>query len=389
MYYKILLFLTLTFSVISCSQKSEQGIPKETQAKVEQEVERVMDDFEAIGVSFVVVKDNEIMYKQAKGWKNRETKEPLKLDNLFRIASISKSFSSTALMQLIEEGKVNLQDDINEYVDFRVRNPNYPDTPITIEMLLSHTSSISDKNGYFRLSIIDPGESDEWGKSYNDYAPGSQYEYCNLCFNMLGAAIENITEERIDRVIEARVLDPLGLQAGLNVDALNKDRFAVIYSYNGDENKFSPSPSAYASRREALQDYRLGYDAPIFSPTGGMKISSLDLANYMMMHMNYGQYENGRLITEELSKAMQTPVLESSKYGLALRVDEELVPGERLVGHTGNAYGLYSAMFFEPEKKFGIVVVTNGVNITPVDGSNAFHKAMFDVLYRNLIQESE
>lgn len=384
MNYKVLSILVLAFAVVSCSQKVEQKISQETIANTEQEIEQVMEDFETVGVSYVIVKDNEIIYKDAKGWKNRETEEPLTPDNLFRIASISKSFSSTALMQLIEEGKIDLQDDINEHLDFEIRNPNFPDTPITVEMLLSHTSSISDKNGYFRLSIIDPRENEEWQKSYNDYAPGSEYEYCNLCFNMLGGVIENLTEKRFDEAMKTRILDPLGLEAGFNIDELNSDRFATLYSHNRDENTYSPSPSAYSSRKEALQDYELGYSAPIFSPTGGLKISATDLAKYMMVHMNYGRYEEEQLISEELSKTMQTPILNS--YGLALRVDEEVIPGERMVGHTGNAYGLYSAMFFEPEKKFGIVVVTNGINIIQVDGSNAFHKTIFEVLYNNFIR---
>lgn len=383
MKYKSISVLILAFAVVACSQKNDQKISEETIARAEQEIEQVMEEFETVGVSYVIVKDNEIIYEGAKGWKNREANEPLTTNDLFRIASISKSFTSTALMQLIEEGKIDLQDDINEHLDFEVRNPKYPDTPITIEMLLSHTSSISDKNGYFRLSIIDPNENDEWQKSFNDYAPGSEYEYCNLCFNMLGGVVENLTGQRFDKAIKARILDPLGLEAGYNVDELNPDRFAVLYYHNKKDSTYGPSPSAYASRKDAFEDYKLGYSAPIFSPTGGMKMSTMDLAKYMMMHMNYGQYENGQLITEELSKTMQTPILES--YGLALRVDEEVIPGERMVGHTGNAYGLYSAMFFEPEKKFGIVEITNGINIEQVDGTNAFHKAMFDVLYRNFI----
>ena len=98
MNYKILFLLLLPLAIASCSQKGKQETSKQKVAKVDQEVAQVMDDFNAVGVSYVVVKNNEIIYKQAKGWKNREDEEPLKLDNLFRIASISKSFSSTALM---------------------------------------------------------------------------------------------------------------------------------------------------------------------------------------------------------------------------------------------------------------------------------------------------
>ena len=384
---KMAAFVSVVFLIVivSCSPKSIQSPSEQTIKQAEDEITQVMHQFEAVGATYVVLKNNEVIYQNARGLKNRETEEPLTTENLFRIASISKSFSATTLMQLIEEGKIELQDDVNDYLDFSVRNPGYPDTPITIEMLLSHTSSISDKNGYFRLTVIDPRNNDDWQNSFNAYKPGSQYEYCNLCFNMLGAVIEKITQKRFDDVIEERVLVPLGIKGGFHVDELNHDDLATIYHHNKDDGSFEESPGAYASPAEALKEYEIGYSAPVFSPTGGMKISALGLAKYAQMHMNYGRYEGGQLITETLSKVMQTPVLASSKYGLALRVDEEVIPGEQMVGHTGNAYGLYSAMFFEPEKKFGIVVITNGVNIKQEDGTNPFHKAMFSVLYNSFI----
>ena len=105
----------------------------------------------------------------------------------------------------------------------------------------------------------------------------------------------------------------------------------------------------------------MGHDALIFSPTGGMKISALDLARYMTMHMNYGTTPDGvKIISEESSRNMQVPRSEPEHYGLNLWLADDYVPGVTLVGHTGGAYGLRSAMFFHPEEKYGFVIICSG-----------------------------
>src|SRR5215813_9114396 len=117
------------------------GISLSAQAQhknFEAELKKITDKYEAVGLAIVVVKKGKPIYEKAFGYKDLESKEPLTTDNLFRIASISKSFSSTAIMQLVEQGKVSLDDDISDLVGFKVRNPKYPDVKITLEMMLSH-----------------------------------------------------------------------------------------------------------------------------------------------------------------------------------------------------------------------------------------------------------
>lgn len=294
--------------------------------------------------------------------KNIENGNILGINDLFRIASISKSFTATAYMQLVEQGKISLDDDFGDLIGFPVRNPKFPDKKITLEMILSHTSSIGDQNGYFNLSSIRPGDDDQWMKSYNDYAPGEQYEYCNLNYNMAGAALERLTGENFDDYIRKNVLQPLRLDAGYRVDALNNQLFASLYDLK--DGNFVEQPSAYSPRTKELESYVIGESAPLFSPTGGLKISAIDLAQYMIMHINYGTSYGVRLLEEESAKKMQTPVLQSSKYGLGLLQRDSLIPGLTLVGHTGSAYGLYSNMFFDPQQQFGFVVITNGCKVT-------------------------
>lgn len=336
------------------------------EARFEQSIESFRDSIGNTGLAVAVVKDNRLIYSHGFGLADLETGRPVDDETLFRIASISKSFSATAMMQLIEEGKVSLSTDASELAGFSIRNPKWPDTVITLEMLLSHTSSLNDSQGYFTFNGIDPALNPDWAKCYNDYEPGKGYAYCNLNFNLVGSFIEKLSGERFDQYIVHHILDPLGLYGGYCVDSLDASRFAKLYSTDPDngsvDGSMVESKAAYDPRREVLATYRPGIDTPVFSPTGGMKISAPDLARYMMMHMNYGTSPSGvRIISEAASRDMQTPRSTDENYGMALWIDEgTLVPGVVLVGHTGGAYGLRSAMFFDPAEKYGFVMMSSG-----------------------------
>lgn len=124
----------------------------------------IMNQYDVVGLSVVVVKDGHIVYAKAFGVKDRERHTPLRENDLFRIASISKSFSATSVMQLVEAGNVSLNDDISDLMGFKIRNPKYPHSKITLRMVMSHTSSINDSQGYFDFEVIDPAKN-ETGQS--------------------------------------------------------------------------------------------------------------------------------------------------------------------------------------------------------------------------------
>lgn len=374
----------LWFSAFIFLLQSTACVQNET-AELDAGIGQLMEEYQAVGLSVAVVKDGDLHYTKAFGYQNLETEAPLQEDHLFRIASISKSFTSTAIMQYVEDGEISLDSDIGDLIGFPVRNPNFPDEVITLRMVLSHTSSISDKAGYFTLDVIDPSKNPEWENAFNDYAPGTEYQYCNLNFNMLGAVLERLSGERFDVLINQEILRPLGLYGGYAVDSLQQDMLANIYAFNAETGEFKDQPNAYHPRREELKEYELGYSAPVFSPTGGMKISAPDLARYMIMHMNYGIKDGVRILEEASAREMQKPVSDSG-YGLALTNTSTYIAGEEMVGHTGSAYGLYSNMFFSPDKKFGFVLITNGCDAQFEDGYVALLKKTADLLYEQFIQ---
>jgi len=353
--------------------------------KAEAAIRDIMQQSKVVGLSVAVVKKGKLIYTHSFGLKDIDSNTPLTDDCLFRIASISKSFTATSIMQLAEAKKLSLDDDISDLVGFSIRNPKFPNTVITLRMVLAHRSSINDSQGYFTLDAINPAKNPNWANCYNAYEPGTGYQYCNLNYNMAGTIIEKITGERFDQYVKHHILDRLGLYGGYCVDSLDASRFATIYEYDDSVKSFKASPNAYAPRREEIAKYVMGYSTPIFSPTGGMKISATDLARYMTMHMNRGKANGKRIIKKNSAISMQTALSEKEGYGLAISTTAKLIAGKTLKGHTGSAYGLYSAMFFHPEEKFGIVVITNGCHPGYTDGFNTVIRKTMNCLYDNLI----
>jgi CubicO group peptidase (beta-lactamase class C family) len=355
--------------------------------KAEAAIQSIMQSSPVVGLSVAVVKNNKVIYNHSFGFKDVEKQLPLTNASIFRIASISKSFTSTAIMQLVAKKQISLDQDVSELVGFKIRNPRFPNTVITLKMLLSHRSSINDSEGYFSLDAIDPATNPNFVKCYNAYEPDKGYMYCNLNYNLAGSILEKITGIRFDKYIQQQILDPLGLYGGYNVNALDTQLIAKIYEFNKQTQGFTLSPNAYAPRTEEINNYIIGRTTPIFSPTGGMKISANDLAKYMIMHSQLGKYKGGRMIPKKLSKQMQAIISEEENYGMALETTTQLIPGKTMIGHTGVAYGLYSLMFFEPKEKIGFVVISNGCDPKTINGINGVLHQTVNILFNNLIQK--
>ena len=378
--YAVLVHLML---LLISNQLVAQNDPSQ---KIESAIQQMMQSNPVVGLSVAVVKNNKIIYNHSFGFKDLEQQIPLNNQDIFRIASISKSFTATAMMQLVAKKQVSLDQDVSELIGFKVRNPKFPNKVITLKMILSHRSSINDSEGYFSLDAIDPTKNPNWANCYNAYEPDRGYMYCNLNYNMAGAILERITGKRFDLYIKQQILDPLGLYGGYNVNLLDSNLFAKIYEYNKDSTKFTYSPNAYAPRKEEIGNYTIGRTTPIFSPTGGMKISAHDLAEYMIMHSQMGKHKGVRIMQKKLAKQMQEVLSEEEGYGMAIETTKKLIEGKTMIGHTGSAYGLYSVLFIEPKEKFGFVLISNGLDSKYVNGFNAVLHKTVNLLYENLIR---
>lgn len=359
---KLFCAAVITVTTFSCT-------PKTAEEKLDSTLKNAMKKNNAIGMAVAAVKDGKIVYTKSFGYKDRENKIELKNDDIFRIASISKSFTATAIMQMVEQGKINLEEDVSTYLGFKVQNLSYPNVPITIRMILSHSSSINDTEGYFAINVLNPDSSATYTNAYNNYEPGTKYDYCNLGFNTLGTILERVSGERFDQYIVNHILKPIGAYGGYNVNDLDSTKFVRLYEEQPD-GSFIYSPDAYAKRTSQIANYHFGHSTPVFSPTGGMKISATDLAKVMIMHMNLGKIamegsaDSLQIIDRHSSELMQTkmisPTNEGDAYGFAIRISDQLIDGKTMIGHTGSAYGVYTTMFWDKERKNGFIVLING-----------------------------
>lgn len=377
------LLLILLFSVLGVFSGTKCLVPKK---KVRNQIENLRKNYGNIGLSVVVVKNNRIVYSDNFGYNPDPSDpshgKPIRKNDLFYIASISKTFVGTAIMQLVEERKLSLEDDVNRYLDFSLRNPNFPDTPITIRMLLSHRSSLKKGADYADFDKINPEKADDLYAFFNDYPPGKKADYSNLGFVILGAVVEKVTGMRFDDYVQKHVLRPLGLCGGYDVAKLDDSRF--VHSCRYKDEGFVVQKKAFTDKATRPEQYILGYSTPTLGPAGGLKISAIDLSKYMMMHINKGKFRwRKRVVAKESEKQMWKGQNETA-YGLSFVHFLKVIPGEDLVGMNGAAYGVHSSMYFHPEKKYGFVVICNGCQSKSYADSG-LNNEVIRVLYNEII----
>ncbi len=352
-----ILLLAVTFVAVRC-QSSKQF------DTVHDEIEHIRQQYGNLGLTVVVVKEGKIVYADDFGYnpdkENPTHGNPIRKDDLFYIASISKTFVGTAIMQLVEQGKLSLDDDVNGYLDFSLRNPQFPDVPITIRMLLCHRSSLRKGAPYDDFDKVNPEKSSDVRALFNDYPPGGKADYSNLGFAILGAVVEKASGLRYDVYVQKNILAPLRLYGGYDVSKLDSTKFVNSCRYNAKKDSFVVQRKAFARKAEKMNQYILGYSTTALRPASGMILSSTDLANYMMMHMADGKGRHGKRVLKKNSERQMREGQNKTVYGLSFVHFLNVIPDEDLIGMNGAGYGTHSAMFFNPDRKFGFVVICNG-----------------------------
>lgn len=332
-----------------------------------------------LSASAVVVKNNKIIDEFYFGKMSIEKNELVDENTIFRIASISKIVVAMAVMKLIEENKASLDDDISNILGFKIRNPQFINTPITIKMLMLHTSSITD--GYYdndirgyngvnvttkNVSLQDlliPNHSEYYTeKTYSNYEPGTNFIYSNFNTGILSCIVEALSGVTFTKYVETNFFKPLKIDASFKANQIkNQDKIASLYYKKNNEFLLARDNVSFVNNTYPTFDLKQNYRGP----AGGLFISLKDLSKMMIALMNDGKYKNIQLLQKETVDLMlQMHYLGSnqdySAKGLQMRHLE--INNFVLKGHTGNAYGLRSLLFFNKEENIGICFATNGGN---------------------------
>jgi CubicO group peptidase (beta-lactamase class C family) len=305
------------------------------------------------------------------------------------------------VMRLVEQHKLDLDADVSGVLGWRLRNPAFPDAPITLRLLLSHQSSLTDTIDYvlpldadMRAILMDPRAWDA------EHAPGSFFRYTNFNFPVIAAVMERATGERFDRLMDRLVLRPLKLDACYNWTSCapaTAARAVVIYrdgQPTKDDNRGAPPACAVTPAADGgcdLARWRAGANGAMFAPQGGLRISMRDLAKIGRLLLGRGTVDGVRLLSASSAALLEKPLWtfngvvgngsngETDKgfncsYGLAVTFlatkqegchDDPFGDGRRRLGHSGDAYGLRSGLWIDRRSGTGVAYFATDVAIVP------------------------
>ena len=350
---------------------------------------------------------------RAEGLADVATGRKLTAGDPVRIASISKLVTAIGVMRLVEAGKLDLDADVSGYLGWELRNPAFPDTPITLRLLLSHRSSLTDAAGYWQTPLggkisdilADPRAWDD------SHAPGQYFRYTNLNFPLVAQVMERATGERCDLLMDRLVLEPLGIEGCFNWANCNEAsvaRAVVIYDGEGKPAKddlHGVRPDCPVNPAEDgscdLDEWRAGDNGGLFSPQGGLRISANGLARVGRLLLGEGMFEGVRLLSPESVRALATPLWQYApgqgltyeedtsdlgdgffcRYGMAMQTlatpvegcrDDPFGDGVARVGHSGSAYGLQSGLWLDRDAGTGVVWFATGMPGERLGGRSAF-----------------
>ena len=364
-------------------------------------------------------------------------------------------FTAIGIMRLFDQGLIDLDEDAGKYLAFPLRNPHYPDAIITPRMLLSHISSIRDGSAYSipskthikecflpRGSFYCGGEHFAAPDGVHDMGPGGFYLYSNLNFGILGTIIELLSGQRFDHYMREQVLKPMGIGASFNLGDFDESGIldvSAIFKRFGDgvwdvSKPWCAQMDDYqgvvqpkniisinnpdlgtANYEEDVTDYQVGTNGTIFSPQGGLRISAHELVLAAVMFLNGGVAENGnRILSEEAVRQMTAPVWwyapgknnkdmddSAHAYGTGLNIISTEIGEDHVIaeadditiyGHTGSAYGLISACYFDPVTRSGFAYAFNGTGADhDLHKGNycqrtIWHERMMTAIYRNFLR---
>lgn len=357
---------------------------------------------EPVGWARVTFDLGGITSSRAGGVADLATDRPLTVDDPARVASISKLVVAIGVMRLVEQGILDLDADVSDHLGRRFRNPAFPDTPITLRMLLSHRTSLTDTVDYVllfdadMLAVLDDPRA--WDA---EHAPGTYFRYTNFNSPVIASVMEKATGERFDLLMDRLVLKPLKIEACFNWAACS-DAFAAraVVQYRerkptrDDHREQAPDcPVTPASDGSCdLARWQPGRNGATFAPQGGLRISASGLAKIGRLLLGKGSVDGVRLLRPASVEALLKPQWrydgangETEKgflcaYGLSTQTlatrqrgcrDDPFGDGRSRVGHAGDAYGLKSGLWIDRKRGTGVAYLATDV----LDADTGRHSA--------------
>ncbi|AZA80020.1 class A beta-lactamase-related serine hydrolase [Chryseobacterium sp. G0186] len=398
------------FLLISCHTMKNSQANHNSRDSLYKEIRTLYQQGNFNGFAVSIVDDQTTLYEKGFGFSDLKKRKSYTENTIQNIASVSKTFVGIALLKAQELGKLNLDDPIQKYIPFKISNPNFPKTPITIRQLATHTSSIMDNEFYLSKNyflkpnqdlqgaklnfddeqIFNPSDSiismntflenvlaenGKWNKnSFSSHVPGSIYEYSNVGTALAALIVERATGQEFDVFTKEYILKPLQMKdSGWKYKDIQFSKFSRLYE----------SP-----------DTALPYYLSATYPDGGLMTSIKDLSKYLT-ELIKGYNGKGTILTQKSYQEYFKPQLTASNfterndknpYSESYNVGIFMGFGYTgYIGHTGGDPGVMSMLFFDPKNNLGRIMIFN-TNFSDKKGNDAFY-GIWNVLEKYQVQD--
>ena len=353
--------LAFALCVVSVSYLPASAAPLVGPSPLDRFILTQMQRSHTPGLSAVIVKDGTIAWQGAYGFRDAAATLPVMPDTLFELASLSKTVLAVAVLQLVEQGRLALDNDVSTALPFKVRNPNYPDRPITLRMLLGHVSSIVDNWPVIKARSVENADAPvslrDWFSGYLTSggiwyskeanfarnAPGTVFTYSNQAAALSALAVEGAGGEFFDRYCRDHIFMPLGMsETSFRLAELDPSRIAIPQAWDSD--------GFVELGHHGFPDY----------PAGTLRTSAPQLARFLLMVMNGGEYLGVRLLAPAMVRQMLTPQYPSLDPAIGMLWFIIPQDSDVIIGHEGEDPGVNTLMYFRPKDQVGVIVLSNG-----------------------------
>lgn len=355
---------TTTTSTTTTTTKTTPSTRPVDSASAAQALDAILADaaqkYGAVGMQMAVYSGGQVIHTAEYGWAQKGTVR-VSPDTMYRVASLTKTVVAMVAHRLMDEGKLGLDDDISDYLGVTVRHPDYPDVPITVRMLLSHTSALKETD---INALTTPAK---WrahltsGKAFTKNKPGTTYAYNNLAFGVLGTVCEYAGGTNFTDLAKQYFFEPMGINATFMRGSVPRQKFGILYTANG-------AVGMGMRDNQGRETYFKNPGYSMFCFPGNLFISASDYARLLGLLMNGGVYEGQTLLSLQAAASLQEVQYRRGEddFGQCLPVWrwDGHYGQDTLYCHTGNTHGMYAMYVYNPDTGTAVVVCTSGAKGT-------------------------
>lgn len=354
-------------------------------------IEDHMLSLKLVGFGAAIIINKEIVWTKGYGYADRETSIPFTPNTVMNIASISKTFTGVCLMKAVEEKRLTLDEDINNYLPFKVVNPHFPNEKITLRNLATHTSSLADRYpfytdstyyydgktpellGEFLKNYFVPGGKHYSLDNFLKAKPGTQRDYSNIAAGLAGYIVEIRTGKKLSEYGRQHIFSPLKMNnTGWKLSEIDLKNHSKLYDKQGDSVK------------------QIGLYSGTTYPDGGIRTSIAELAKFFISLLNDGEYNGTRILKKETVAEMLRFQFMESNTPVNVKPDKlnsgifwATKMGGTRIGHNGSDPGVRTFMLSDLNKEIGVILFAN-TSLTEKEEGKFFD--IYNELYKYGVQ---